>query len=233
MRCMRTTLGIIPARGGSKGVPRKNIRLLAGKPLIAHTIAAARQSQWLSHIVVSSDDDEILDVAAACGAVISPRPRKLAEDTTPTIDVVRHVVLEYIANGNLFDQVMLLQPTSPLRSQFDIDSALELKDELGVDSIISVSKVERDHPYYMYTLDGDVPSPLIRFPDHIHQRQQFPDVYVRNGAIYIVDTETLLTKGSFYGNELRAFVMPSSRAVNIDSEVDFVTAETLMLQRAL
>ena len=173
-------LALIPARGGSKGVPRKNIRLLGGKPLIWHSIDVARRSALVSDVVVSTEDDEIAAVAEQCGADILRRPPELARDETPMAEVVRHVLNE---RGGANDTLLLLQPTSPLRLPEDLDGALKMFDDPAIRSVISVCNVEEHHPYRMYHLEQGRLAAL--FPKHlVGNRQDLPAVYQRNGAIY-------------------------------------------------
>lgn len=227
-------LAIVPARGGSKGVRGKNLRPLLGKPLIVHTLEAALASRSIDHLVVSTDDPEIASVATECGVDVPfLRSAELASDDATQLDVVLHALrgVEQ-ARQTRYDVVLLLQPTAPLRVTADIDGALDQLAASGADSVISLCQVESGHPYYMYTLDGDHPEPLLGVPMRPTRRQAFPRVYLRNGAIYAVRRDVLVEQLSFYGQDLRAFVMPFERSVNIDSELDFALAEFL-LQRHL
>ena len=223
-------LAIIPARGGSKGVPRKNIRLLAGKPLIAHTILAAQGTSRVSRLIVSTDDEEIAAVARQWGADVPfLRPPQLANDTAAQVDVVIHALQTMEAlEDTVYSYVLLLQPTAPLRSPADIDASLELLVASGSDAVVSYCRVEREHPYYMVTLEKGRPRPLMEIPKGLTARQQYPAVYLRNGAIYAVRREVLLEQHSLYGNDIRAYVMPYRRSVNIDTLFDFSLAEFML-----
>lgn len=226
-------LAVVPARGGSKGIPRKNLCLLGGEPLIGHTLRAALDSQRITHTVVSTDDPEIADVARGYGVDVPfLRPAELATDAALQLDVVLHA-LDAVERmrGIVYNAVLLLQPTAPLRTAEDIDSALNQLRTTGADAVVSFYRVAQGHPYYMYVLDGDCPTPLLEIPPHITRRQEFPAVYTRNGAIYTVRREVLVKQRSFYGQDTRAYVMPFERSVNIDTEFDLALAEFL-LQRA-
>lgn len=225
-----SVLAVIPARGGSKGIPRKNVRLLAGKPLIAYSVEAAQHSAAISRLICSTDDNEIADVARSLGVEVPfMRPNHLASDAAGQLEVVLHAVHTVETLDNIvYDVILLLQPTAPLRTAEDIDTALALFDE-ETDSVISFNRVERDHPYYMYKIEEDNrPVPLIKRAKHLTRRQQFPTIYVRNGAIYATRRNVLLAQNSFYGDCTRAYIMPPARSINIDSELDLKYAEFLL-----
>jgi CMP-N-acetylneuraminic acid synthetase len=216
-------LAIIPARGGSKGVPRKNIKLLGGKPLIAYSIEAARQSTRIDLSLVSTDDREISEVARSFEIEVLPRPPEFAEDTTPMPDVIRHVLKE---RGSGFDILVLLQPTCPQRTGEDIDNALKLFEDGQVQSVISVYKVEDHHPARMYKIENNRLEPL--FPDLIGgRRQDLPPIYHRNGAIYACRVEHFNRTSSLWDEHPAPFVMPRDRSINIDDPLDFEIAELL------
>jgi CMP-N,N'-diacetyllegionaminic acid synthase len=223
-------LAIVPARGRSKGVPRKNLRLLLGQPLIAYTIQSALASRFISHLVVSTEDPEIADVSRSLGADVPfVRPLELALDHSPQLDVVLHA-LESVerARGTSYKIVLLLQPTTPLRTTADIDSAVEKLIAASADSVVSFHRVEQGHPYYMYTIDDDRPKPLLEVPPHVTRRQDFPAVFVRNGAVYATRRNVLVQQRTFYGQDMRAYLMPIERSINIDTEFDFAMAEFLL-----
>jgi len=225
-------LAIVPARGGSKGVPRKNIRLLAGKPLIAHTLQAARDAARISRLIVSTDDEEIAAVARQWGADVPfLRPPHLANDTAGQVEVVLHALQAVEAlDGVTYPYVILLQPTAPLRSSADIDGSLELLATSGCDSVVSYCRVEREHPYYMVTLENEHPRPVLEIPPGLTARQQYPAVYLRTGAIYAVRREVLLEQHSFYGKDVRAWIAPSRRSINIDRPFYFELAYFMLAQ---
>lgn len=223
------TLAIIPARAGSKGVPGKNIRPLGGRPLICWSIAAAGAAVALTRTVVSTDGEDIAEVARGCGAEVPfLRPDALATDRARAIDVIQHGLrkVEELA-GERFDAVLMLQPTTPFRTAADIAGALRLLAESGADSVISVCDVGGHHPARMKFLKGD----RLIDPDFVEAyenqpRQELAPMFIRNGAIYLTRRDVLLG-GSFKGQDCRAWVMPAERSVNIDTELDFRFAELL------
>ncbi len=224
-------LGVIPARGGSKSVPRKNIALLHGLPLIAYTIRAAQGSQMLTHFVVSSEDPQILAVSREYGAP-APfiRPAELATDVAPTLPVVQHAVREMEGmEGVVFDIIVLLQPTTPLRQAQDIDAALEKLIATGADSVISVCSVGANHPARMRKIENDRLVDLaIKEPKEMLRRQDLPPIYIRNGAIYAVRRQVVIEKNSMSGEICRPYIMPEERSVNVDSKLDLLLAEILL-----
>ncbi len=222
-------LAVIPARGGSKGLPGKNIRLLAGKPLLAWTIEAARASGVIDEIVVSTDSPEIAAVATACGCA-PPfwRPEELAGDTSPTMAALWHALDWYAQQQDRrFDLVLLLQPTSPLRQAADILAALELLRQAGVSSVVSVCPVDH-HPLWSNTLPPDHSLEHFLRPEALRPRQELPPSYRLNGAIYLARTDWLRERGSFLGPGAYALVMPRQRSVDIDDATDFLLAEILL-----
>ncbi len=221
-------LGVIPARGGSKGVPKKNIKHLEGKPLIAYTIEAALASK-ISHVIVSTDSEEIADVSRSFGADVPfIRPDHLATDSAKSMPVIQHA-LEFVEQqkGEKFDAVLMLQPTTPYRTSDDIDQAINILEESNADSVISVVDVEGHHPARMKFLKGDrlIDPPYCETYEN-QPRQELEPMYIRNGAIYLSSRAAVL-KGSFKGNDCRALIMPASRSVNIDTIIDFEYAEFL------
>jgi CMP-N-acetylneuraminic acid synthetase len=221
-------LGVIPARGGSKGVLKKNIKPLIGKPLIAYTIEAALASR-LSHVIVSTDDDEIATVSKSLGADVPfIRPEYLATDSAKSLPVIQHA-LEYVEqqNDETYDAVLMLQPTTPYRTITDINEAIAILEGSGADSVISVVDVEGHHPARMKFLkEGKLIDPSYCESYENQPRQELEPMYIRNGAIYLTRRATLLND-SFKGKDCRALVMPASRSVNIDTQIDFEYAEFL------
>src|SRR5690606_25067518 len=201
----RTVLAIVPARGWSKGLPRKNIRPLAGKPLIAWTLECASQSRYIDRCIVSTDDPEIADVAREWGGDVPfLRPAELARDGTPGIAPVIHA-LEQIGG---YDLVVLLQPTSPLRAPSDIDGCLEKLTASGAPACVSVTPADQS-PYWMYTLtERGKMRPVLEGIERAVPRQQLLEVYVLNGAVYAAEVEWLKKSRSFLTEETVAFVMP-------------------------
>lgn len=226
-------LGLIPARGGSKGVPGKNKKLLAGKPLVIHTIEAALSSS-LTRLIVSTDDSSIAALAQDAGASVPfMRPDELATDTAKSIDVVKHTLnaMEEL-EGRQYDAIMLLQPTAPFRTAADIDAAIRLLEASpDADSVISVVDVEAYHPARMkYIRDGKLIDPPFAEAYESQNRQELTPMYIRNGAIYLTRRETLLGN-SFKGKVSLAYVMPASRSINIDTMADFEYAQWMLQKK--
>ena len=225
---MDNVVGIIPARGGSKTVPNKNIRLLAGKPLIYYTIAEALKSAYIKRIIVSTDDRKIAAVARRYGAEVIERPEELARDDTPMLPAIQHAVRTLEEKEHYQpDVVVLLQPTSPLRTVADIDGAIEKFRKTTCTSVVSVCEI--DYPlHWMYTLDGDRLKPIVAEGEEITRRQDAPRTYRFNGAVYVLHCDTLLKEDSLLGNDIRAYIMPPERSVDIDTMLDFKLAEILL-----
>ncbi|KMY29187.1 acylneuraminate cytidylyltransferase [Lysinibacillus xylanilyticus] len=214
-------LAIISARGGSKGVPRKNIKELAGKPLIAWTIEAANKSKYITRTILSSEDREIIDIAKKYGCEVPfVRPRELAQDDTPGIGPVLHAIEQCPG----YDYVVLLQPTSPLRTVADIDSCIEYIIEQGAKFCVSVTEPEKS-PYWMYTLEDKTIKPLIEQKQLTTRRQDLPSVYALNGAVYVGETSWLQKTKSFITDETIGYIMEKSHSYDIDTEEDFSFCE--------
>ena len=218
------TFALIPARGGSKGIPRKNIRMIAGKPLIVWTIEAALRSALLDAVVVSTDDAEIADVARSAGAQVPfMRPAELARDQTPGLDPVMHALDRLPEYGS----VLLLQPTSPLRTTADIDACLGLAAERGAVSVVSVSEPEA-HPYWSYRLNTDQTLARLIETTPVTRRQDLPQVVAVNGAMYFAQADWLRRSGSLVDAQTLAYVMPRERSIDIDTPLDWALAELLL-----
>lgn len=215
----KKVLGIIPARGGSKGLPRKNILVAGKKPLIAWTIEAARKSTVIDRLILSSDDEEIIKIAEEYGCDVPfRRPRSIASDEATSIDVVLHA-LDIFPE---FEYVVLLQPTSPLRTSEDIDAAFRLLQIHSAQSCVSISRVELS-PYWMYSLDEKSKlRPLMPNTSFVPRRQDLPNAYFLNGAIYIAETSWLRSKRCFVDAETIAYLMPETRSLDIDDIDDFL-----------
>jgi N-acylneuraminate cytidylyltransferase len=211
----KKVLAVIPARGGSKGVPRKNIRKVAGKPLIAYTIEAALYSRYLDKIVVSSEDDEILSVAKEWGAEILVRPAELAQDDTPGTEPVLHAI--DACPG--YDYAVLLQPTSPLRTTQDIDAVIDRCIALKALACVSVCEVQ-ENPCWMFTLDNSMKMARLVPGQLPTRRQDLQTVYLLNGAVYVAEIEWLVLGRSFISEQTVAYVMPVDRSLDIDTEND-------------
>jgi CMP-N,N'-diacetyllegionaminic acid synthase len=226
-------LAIIPARGGSKGLPGKNIRKLGGKPLLAWSIETARASSYIDTICVSTDCEDIARIARTCGAE-TPflRPQELAGDNAKITDTLQHVISEYNKAGDCFDLLLLLQPTSPLRSSCDIDSAIELFKTKNAQAIVSVCEAEH-HPWLSNTLPGnDNMVTFLRPEVTSSNRQSYPPFYRLNGAIYLMDILYFVEHHSYYGSNTYAYHMPVERSIDIDSANDFLLAEFLVSQNS-
>ena len=224
-------LCIIPARGGSKGVPRKNIRLLGGKPLIAWTVQSALECKELFHrVIVTTDDPEIADQSVKWGAEVPfSRPAELAGDKVPMIPVLQHAVRWVEENdGITLDWIYLLQPTAPFRSKDDVVSAFKLAIEGDTDSVISVHREYAHHPILMKKIEGDRLIPYCIEEKEGTRRQDYdPPAYIRNGHIYITKRNVLMEKNSIWGDSIAPYVMPEEGHISIDSEHDFLLAELL------
>ena len=227
----KNILGIIPARGGSKGLPRKNIKPLLSKPLIAWTIEQALASKYLDRVIVSTDDIEIAEISKKYGAEVPfMRPKELAEDNAKGIDVVLHAIdwLRKNDRREQHDLLMLLQPTSPLRATEDIDKAIELLFLKEAKAIVSVCEVDH-HPLWSNTLpeDGCMKN-FISQEITNKNRQELPVFYRLNGAIYLAYCAYIKEQKSFFGKDTFAYIMPKSRSVDIDNEIDLKLAEILI-----
>ena len=228
---MLNVLGVIPARGGSKGVPGKNIKPLAGIPLIAYTIRASINSKYLTRVIISTDNEEIANISQKYGGEVPfLRPPDLATDNANAIPVIQHALttLEKNEDAVIYDFVVMLQPTSPFRTEKDIDGAIKLLDQTGADSVISVVDVCSHHPARMKYLEGNklIDPPLAESYEN-QPRQELISMYIRNGAIYATRKDVLMD-GSFKGHDCRGWIMPPERSLNIDTEMDFKHAEWLI-----
>lgn len=221
----RRVLAVIPARGGSKGLPGKNIRSLAGKPLIAWSIACAHQSSYIDRCIISTDDPVIAQVSREWGGDVPfLRPVELAQDDTPGIAPILHA-LDQVQG---YDLVVLLQPTSPLRLASDIDGCLERLLASGAPACVSVTPADQS-PYWMYTLtEQGKMEPVLPSSERDIPRQALPEVYVLNGAVYVAEVLWLQRSRTFLTEETVAFVMPRERSVDIDTLDDLELADRLM-----
>ena len=227
------SLGVITARGGSKAIPRKNIASLAGKPLIAWTIEAAQKSKTLTRLIVSTDDENIAQVARQYGAEVPfMRPADLAQDQSPHIPVLAHA-LAWLSEHEIFvpEYVLLLQPTSPLRTAEDIDASFELFQQKNADSVIGVSPTPT-HPYLVKRMesDGRLES-FMPTPDGYLSRQSLPPAYIINGAIYWIRRDVLIEKKTLCTDRTYGYVMPEDRSLDIDTPSDLRLAEYLMASK--
>ncbi len=220
-------LGLIPARGGSKGIPRKNLALLRGKPLLAHAAIAALGASRLDAVVLSTDDPEIAEVGREHGLDVPfMRPTSLAEDDTPMLPVLQHAVQALENQARTYDAICLLQPTSPLRSPAAIDACIDLLERSGADSVVTVCEVPHHHnPHWVYF--GNPQSGLRLSTGEaqpIARRQELPPAYHREGSIYVTRRDVLMNLNSIYGARMLGFVVDQA-SVNIDAPADLVRAE--------
>ena len=228
-------LAVIPARGGSKGIPRKNLALLGGRPLIAYTCDAARASRSLTRILVSTDDEEIFAFVQAFG-LETPllRPRHLAGDDTPMVDVLLDVVAT-LERREAYrpDAIVLLQPTSPFRRAEHVDAAVDLLSDSGADSVVSVLPVPHQFtPSSLLRLEGNRLLPAVEGELRL-RRQDKPRLFARNGpAVVAVRTAILVDRATLYGPDTRALVMSRDDSIDIDDQFDLLLAELLMAARA-
>lgn len=217
---------LIPARGGSRGIPRKNLTLLAGLPLIEYTVQAAIKSKLIDDIWVSSDDPEILSISSNLGVKTVLRPSNLANDYASSIDVVSHFIESIPQNNNSEDWILIyLQPTSPLRDERHIDSALQVMETENADAVISVVEAEKP-PQKSFTLDAN--GLLISlFDERLSnaRRQDLPISYYPNGAIYAFKVSQFLSRGGFPSNGSFPFIMSNMDSIDIDNTFDLMRAE--------
>jgi len=220
--------GVIPARGGSKGLPGKNLKRLGALSLIGHAVASAREARGLTRFIVSTDSPEIADEARRHGAEVPfLRPAELANDHAGMVPVLQHAVRWLESAGARPDLVVTLQPTSPFRVGADIDRTIDSVDETGADS--SQTLVEASyHPFFMKTLDGDRTIPLFAEGKKYVRRQDAPAVYQPSGAVYVTRYPVLMNEGQVLGHDNRGIVMSFEASVNIDTEWDFQLAELLL-----
>lgn len=224
-----TTLGVIPARGGSKGVRGKNLRPLAGRPLLAYTAEAARHSRRLTRLIVSTDDPAIRDAALDMRLEVPfLRPKELALDDTLMLPVLRHAVDAMKEKGFTADAVVLLQPTSPLRRGEHIDRAIDLLASTGADSVVTVVEVPHQfNPASVMRLEGERLKPFLDGP-MVLRRQDKPRVFARNGPAVLAVRTGVLERGSLYGDDCRPILMSIEESVDVDTEADFELLERLL-----
>lgn len=218
---------LIPARGGSKGLIRKNLRKFRGTPLVAHAVETARRVAGLERVVVSTDDPEIAEVARRAGADVPfMRPSELATDATPTLPVVQHAVRWLEAHGAGVDAVVLLQATSPLRTPQQVQAVIRKFVDTGADSVTTVCAVEHS-PYWMQRLDGDRLRPLMPEGQRYGRRQDLPPVYRLTGAVYVTRRDVVMEQGRLLGDDTRAVVVGPRESVDVDDELDLRLCELI------
>jgi len=225
---MNRTVGVILARGGSKGVPRKNIKPLAGVPLLAYTIIEAKRSIKLSELVVSSDDDEILELAEQLNCKIIKRPAEYATDQATSPSALIHAV-NYLERSESYEvnTVVLLQPTTPFRKYITIDKCVELYNRHEAESVVSVMQAPHFvNPHWVRRIEEGYLKPYLDQKDFT-RRQDLPEVYWRTGEVYVVKKDVLFETNDLYGNRSLPFIMSEDYPVNIDNLIDFEFAEYL------
>ncbi len=229
-------LGIITARGGSKGIPGKNIKEIAGKPLIVYTIEAARAANIFDRVVLSTDDEQIADIARAYGCEVPfMRPAELAQDATPHLPVLQHAVNFLKEKENYYpDYIMILQPTAPLRTAQHIREAVKMIEANDIDSVVSVSEVPGHfHPQWQFIISENQQMAIFTgepFTQIARHRQDLSKTYTRNGAIYLFRTAFLFDPiaPDFYGKKVAAYIMKPEESINIDTMEDWNEAEKLL-----
>jgi len=223
-------LAVITARGGSKGIPGKNIKLLGGKPLLVYSIDAVKKSKLITHAIVSTDDKKIAEVAKKFGGEVPfLRPRKLAEDKTPHVPVMKHAI-EFMEKklGVAFDYAVILQPTSPFRLSEDIDRTLEKLIKSGADSAVTLVDVDNYHPVKAKKLEGDKVLPYCFSEPEGTRRQDFPAAYRRSGAVYAMKRDLLMKDNRLYGDNIVGHIVPADRSVDIDTPFEWFRAEWML-----
>ena len=227
---MLKVLGLIPARGGSKGVPRKNIKPLCGKPLLAYTAESALAAQRLAHVILSTDDEEIARVGEDCGLEVLHRSPSLALDATPMMSVVLDAVEKVEQSGKTFDAICLLQPTNPLRRTADVDACIELLDSSDADSVISVLPVPHVYnPKWVYWGQADGSLALSSGDSEpVTRRQDLPAAFHRDGSVYVTRRSVLSEFGNLYGKNILGYEIDPKFSVNIDTLEDWELAEQML-----
>lgn len=218
---------IITARGGSKGIPKKNIKLLNEKPVIAYTIEESIKSNFIKQTYVTTEDSEISDISQEYGAEVINRPKELAQDNSTSVDVILHSIQYLENNDELPDFFVLLQPTSPLRTKEDIENAIRLFIENECDALISVSQL--DHSSMMsFEIQNNFLTPNCDEKFLNRRRQELPKFYCPNGAIYITTPTSIRKNKTFIPKKTTAYIMPPERSIDLDTAFDFKLAEFLL-----
>lgn len=228
-----TRLGLVPARAGSKGVPDKNIRPLAGRPLLEYTARAAAESGVLDRVVLSTDSPAIAEAGRRAGLEVPfMRPPALAQDETPMLPVVRHALETLAAGGWMADVIVLLQPTSPLRRPSHIRDAVALLDRTGADAVVSVVELPRHlSPDYVMRIDEGRLRPFLPEGARVTRRQDARPAYSRDGTVYVFRRATLERFGDIYGDDCRPLILEAADSLSIDSPEDWAAAEGILAGR--
>ena len=230
---MKKILCVVPARGGSKGLPGKNIKMLIDKPLIAWSIEQGLGSKYVNEVIVSTDSEEVAEIAKNYGARVPfLRPDFLAQDDSSTADVLVHMINELEKIGETFDYILLLEPTSPLREVNDIDKAFEqLLSIPQAKSIVGISKVESQHPSFTVSLQNENNFIQSKNNFKVLRRQEIEELYFYEGSLYISEIKSYREKKNFYHKDTLGYIMPKWKSLEIDDEVDFIMTEALLLAR--
>ena len=230
---MSRVLGIVPARGGSKGVPGKNVRLLAGRPLLDYTVETARASGVLDRVILSTDSDQIADVGKRSGLEVPfLRPPALAADDTPMLPVIRHAIDALAEQGWTADVIVLLQPTSPLRRAEHIRAAVQTLLETKADSVVTVVELPKHlSPDYVMRIEEGKLRPFLAGGERVTRRQDARPAYSRDGTAYVCWRATIERYGDIYGTDCRPLVVDAADSLSIDSPSDWDAAERLLAQR--
>jgi CMP-N,N'-diacetyllegionaminic acid synthase len=222
---------VIPARGGSKGLPGKNIKMLCGMPLIAHTIEQAKKSDYIDRVIVSTEDEAIAQISLEYGAEVPfIRPLELAGDSVATVDVLLHAIHWLESKQYLFDILVLLHTTTPMRSVEDIDHSIALLVEEKVDNIFSVTEAHRNPYFNMVEINKNGYATLAK-QGNFTTRQAAPSVYDMNSSIYVWWKEILKQKKRIFLDKTKIYVMPKDRSIDIDDPMDFKIADMMMAER--
>jgi len=226
-------LGLVPARGGSKGVPGKNVRPLAGHTLLEYTARAARESGVIDRVILSTDSPEIADAGRRAGLEVPfMRPAALAADNTPMLPVIEHALAEIARGGWSPDIIVLLQPTSPLRRPVHIRDAVHLLRDTGADSVVTVVEVPRHQsPDYVMRMDGGRLKPFLPEGARITRRQDARPAYSRDGTVYAFRRATVERFGGIYGDDCRPLLIDANESLSIDSPADWDEAERVLARR--
>lgn len=222
-------LGIIPARGGSKGIPRKNIKKLCGKPLISYVFNAAIKCDLITELILTTDDFEIAEIGKSLGMEVPfIRPKELSNDTAKSIDVVKHAILEMERiKKTEFEYIILLQPTCPFTTTKQIEETIELIQKKELDTVSTVTNVAHSHPSFMYIQENSEFKKLINENKDYSSRHQLPKVFVRCGNIYVAKKEFVFSNGKLLGGKKDFLEIDTKHAVNIDEPIDWVIAEAI------
>jgi len=224
-------LGVITARGGSKGIPGKNIKMLGGKPLIAYTIEVAKKSNLITDLIVSTDDEEIADVAKKYGAEVPfMRPKELAEYDTPHLPVMQHAISFMEDKLDIvFDYIVILQPTSPFRIIEDIDETIQKLIDTGADSAVSLVELDSsEHPIKAKKMEGNDVLPYCMEEKEGTRRQDFPIAYKRSAAVYAMRRDLIMKDNKIFGDNIVGHIVPKDRSIDIDEPLDWLKAEYML-----